>query len=81
MDNFWRLLNTALIAMMLGLIVMAAIGGCGKRERDPLQIDVMALDGFRTGWVKEITLSDGTKCAVARALDKAISISCDWGKR
>lgn len=35
---------------------------------------------FRSGSVEEITLTDGTRCAVA-ASGYGIGISCDWGER
>lgn len=60
--------------ILLIALVLAACGG----EGPPTTADPTIHD---TGWgrdVREITLSDGTLCVVARNVDAGIAITCNW---
>lgn len=70
-----------LINCTLAGVIAYAIVACGG-DGTTSTTDDPTVHG--TGWgrdVREITLSDGTLCVVARNSDAGIAITCDWGAR
>lgn len=60
--------------VVLSLAFLAT--GCAKSDR-PGDGGVLVTDGMGSITVKEVTLSDGTRCAVAVGYRKG-AITCDW---
>lgn len=65
---------------VLGVAILAT--GCARSDR-PADVGpgdgIPVTDGMGSLTVKEVTLSDGTRCAVAVGYQKG-AITCDWKK-
>lgn len=60
---------------LIAVIAASLLVGCAARDNDPSRQSVAGAGG--SGEVKEVFLSDGTRCAVVIGYYKG-AITCDW---